>query len=139
MLISPQCAHMHVSPSERTGSSPEVTFLFDGFHGDAITGMHGAGVKTPSFAAVAAITAGFVGLLQFVNGGILATGMQSETDATGLPKINTWHVGIVMSDDGAVPNEHLHMAPQTAMGIMQRPITSYDTTIVFRKMAGINT
>jgi hypothetical protein len=40
--------------------------------------------------------------------------MQSDIKATGKQQANTGTFGIVMSDDGATPKLHLHIAPQTA-------------------------
>lgn len=58
-----------------------------GTQGAGITGTQGAGVGTPAAAAVAAITAGFVGELHIPKGGILAMGAKSAIVAAGFPSI----------------------------------------------------
>ena len=52
-----------------------------GDHGSAVAGTHGAGVNTPSLAAVAAATAGLAGELHIPNVLIFVIGTKSLTVA----------------------------------------------------------
>ncbi len=59
------------------GTPPTVTFGDPGAHGETVAGMHGAGVKTPEAADVAAITAGFDGAEHIPNGATFIIGAMS--------------------------------------------------------------
>ena len=74
MVITPPQEHIRVEVSFRAGWLPMSTVGAPGTHGAAVTGMHGAGVGTPSAAEVAAITAGFDGAVHMPNGGIFFPG-----------------------------------------------------------------
>ena len=59
MLMTPPHVHMHVEELLSAGMFPIITVEEPGAHGAFVTGTHGMGVNTPSFAAVAAATVGF--------------------------------------------------------------------------------
>lgn len=98
------------------GRPPTSTVGEPGAHGVVMTGMHGCGVNTPNAAAVAAMTWGFAGLRHSPNGAMLAPGAESVIVAAGIPDAVTRLVGGTVSGDGVAPNEHLTVAPFTAMG-----------------------
>lgn len=54
---------------------PNKTVGVPVIHGDVVTGMHGMGVRTPSAAAVAAATAGLLGVMHAPNGMMLTMGL----------------------------------------------------------------
>ena len=54
-----------------------------GIHGAVVTGMHGWGVKVPMAAAVAAATAGLVGVVHMPKGRMDAIGLLSWIVAAG--------------------------------------------------------
>ena len=114
---------MHLSPLCITSPVGSITFVFDEIQGEAITGTHGIGarVNTPKAAAVAAAvacaTAGFATVLHIPKLLIFTIGIISDTDATGSPFAKTGDFGITVSTDGAIPQEHRHIALHTAIGI----------------------
>jgi hypothetical protein len=75
--ITPAQLHTHLLVLFKAGMPPMVTVGDPGVHGAGITGTHGCGVSTPDAAAVAVMTAGFVGALHMPNGGIFAIGLKS--------------------------------------------------------------
>lgn len=100
------------------GKFASNTVGFPESQGEVVAGMQGAGVGTPSAAAVVAITAGFVGALHIPNGAIFLIGMKSIIFAPGVPSI-TLLVGSTDSVDGATPKVHCNMAPlHTHLGII---------------------
>ena len=121
--ITPPQAHIHLSPPCITAPVGIITVGFDEIQGEVITGMHGIGtrVNTPKAAAVAAAVAaatmGFATVWHIPKLFIFTIGITSDTDATGSPFTNTGAFGITVSVDGAIPQEHRHIALQTAIGI----------------------
>ena len=89
---------------------------FVGIQGDTTTGIQGIGVKTPRAAAVADATIGFDKVEHIPNGIMFSIGMKSTVVAAGRPQIRIGNFGGTMRLDGVVPNEHLHIAPQTPIG-----------------------
>lgn len=61
---------------------PNKTVGAPGFHG-VVAGMHAAGVATPAFAAVAAMTVGFKGAEHKGNAGMFLNGTKSMMFAAG--------------------------------------------------------
>ena len=118
MLIAPPQVHMHLLPEQTTGPAGSITVGLPGVHGDATTGMHGAGVGTPKAAAVIAITIGFVGAVHIENDITLTIGMIFVMQAIGMLHAVIGGVGRIVRGDGAAPNEHWHIAPHTATGIL---------------------
>ena len=81
-----------------TGTPPRTTFADPGAQTPTGTGMHGMGVCTPSAAAVAAMTAGFVGELHIPNVGMFAIGIASAIVASCCPPAVTGGpLGMVVS------------------------------------------
>ena len=73
--------------------------------------MQGIGVKTPSAAAVAAITIGFAKLLHIPNGRIFTMGLWSMMLAAGMLLVMTLFSGSTTKVEGASPNVHCNVAP----------------------------
>jgi hypothetical protein len=108
---------MQVSPLQITGIEACVTLGFEGIHGETTAGMQGIGVNAPNFAAVAAATVGLEIVLHIPKGVILAIEAKSVIVATGITFMQTGTLGMTIRDDRTEPNEHLHNALQTAIGI----------------------
>jgi hypothetical protein len=120
VLVCPGCAtvmtppHAQISvpcassagavPISTVGAPPEI-------HGAGVTGTQGIGVKTPSAAAVAAMTVGFAVLWHIANGVILTIGMESSSVAAGVPPTIVRLAGNTFSTPDAPPNEHCNVAP----------------------------
>lgn len=112
--MTPSQVHMHFDVFVSAGRLPTITVGEPGIHGAAVAGTHGAGEKTPSLAAVAAITTGFVGAEHMPNDAILAIGAKSMIVAAGNPPIITGTpFGTTVSGQGATPNVHISIAPLT--------------------------
>ncbi len=75
IVITPPHAHMHWQVLFNAGMLLISTSGTPGTQGAAVTGTHGMGVSTPKAAAVAAATAGLLGVVHMPNGGMLAIGM----------------------------------------------------------------
>ena len=106
--MTPPHAHWHVEVLSSAGTPPIVTLGEPGAHGLAITGMQGCGVRTPRAAEVAAATCGFEGVTHRRNGGTFAGVMSVTTPAGAGPLTNG---PVALNVDGAVPNEHIIVAP----------------------------
>jgi hypothetical protein len=100
---------MHVDVLLRAGIPPIRQVGEPGVQG-IVTGTQGIGVSTPSAAAVADATVGFARDMHMPNGGILVIGTQSMILAAGAPAIVLF-VGRTERVEGAMPNEHIIMAP----------------------------
>lgn len=94
----------------KAGIPPIRTVGEPGAHGETVTGIQDCGVKTPIAAAVAAATAGFAIDVHMANGMMLTLGLLSIILAAGVVAM-TLLVGIIIRDDGAVPNEHIKVQP----------------------------
>jgi hypothetical protein len=117
MVIMP--AHMQVSWQlvSSAGRLAMVTVGVPGVQGAGSTGMQGAGVGVPSAAAVAAITAGLLGLEHMPNGITLSMGMWSMIVAAGVPPAVTRLTGSTVSDEGATPKLQASTAPEVTSGV----------------------
>lgn len=73
--ITPAHVHMHLLVLSSAGMLAINTVGAPGTHGAGVTGTHGMGVSTPNAVAVAAATAGFVGVVHIPNGMMLTIGM----------------------------------------------------------------
>jgi hypothetical protein len=100
---------MHIEVLLSAGMPPIRQVGEPGVQG-AVTGMHGMGVRTPRAAAVAAATVGLAIDMHIPNGGILTIGAQSMIVAAGAPAMVLF-VGRTLRVEGAMPNEHIIMAP----------------------------
>ena len=103
---------MHVEVDSSAGMPLASVVVAPGVHGAEVAGTHGAGVKTPDAALVAAITAGFVGAEHMPKVGMFTIGLLSMMLATGAPELIILS-GRTASDAGATPKEQLIMAPAT--------------------------
>ena len=77
MDMRPPYTHVQRLVLFSAGAPPISTVGDPGAHGAGVFGMHAAGVKTPSFAAVAAATTGFAIELQRGNGVMFTSGTWS--------------------------------------------------------------
>jgi hypothetical protein len=117
--IEPPYAHMHLEVLLSAGMPPISTVGDPGVHG-VVTGMHGAGVSTPSAAAVSDATIGLLNEVHMPNGGMFAIGMQSVIVATGRLTAIVFLAGGTTSVDGASPNVHMIVEPITT-GVLMGP------------------
>ena len=112
MLITPSQVHMAFDVLFKAGKLFILTVGDPGIHGLVVTGTQGTGVATPSFAAVAAMKAGFVGAMHITNVGIFAIGAKSMiVAAIGPAAFTGGPFGIATSEVGADPNVHMSDAP----------------------------
>lgn len=74
-MITPAQVHISVEVLLSAGILPSSTVGDPTIHGAGVTGTQGIGVSTPIAAAVAAATAGLVGVIHIPNGIILTIGM----------------------------------------------------------------
>jgi hypothetical protein len=109
MIPAHMQASLHVLLS--TGMPPITVVGTPGAHGATVAGTQGIGVGTPSAAAVAAITAGFDGLLHIPNGMTLTIGTWSMIVAAGSPPAMTRLTGNTTKALGAAPKLHAIIAP----------------------------
>ena len=89
MLITPPQLHISFEELLIAGIPPIIVIGFPGVHGAAVTGIQGIGVKTPSAAAVAAITIGLAGDWHIPKGTIFTIGLLSIIFAPGIFDIST--------------------------------------------------
>lgn len=102
-VILPPQAHLHLEFFVSAFLFAIFTLLEPGFHGPAISGMHGIGVSTPIAAEVAADTVGLDIDLHIPKGGILTIGILSITVAAGRLSANTLLIGGTTSVLGVRP------------------------------------
>ncbi|GHT88314.1 hypothetical protein FACS1894113_0460 [Alphaproteobacteria bacterium] len=126
IVTAPPKAHIHIFPFMTTAPVASSTVGLVDTQGDAITGTHGIGVKTPSAAAVAAATAGLAGHEHIPKHAILSIGTKLVMLATGKLQARTLFKGRMLSGPGATPNEHLHTAPFTANMKQSKTTNSID-------------
>lgn len=103
---------MHISllASVRAGKLFMSTVGFPGTHGATVTGTQGIGVSTPRAAAVAAATAGLLGVVHMPKGGIFTIGIKSMMVAAGVVA-KTIFTGSTIREEGATPKLHVITAP----------------------------
>ncbi len=83
MVMTPVHMHMQVQVLVSAGKPLIRTIGDPGVQGLAVAGTHGPGTGAPIAAALAAMTAGLVGLLHIPNVGIFAIGAKSMIVAYG--------------------------------------------------------
>ena len=83
--------------------------------------MQGIGVNTPEAAAVADATVGLLGVVHMPNGMMFFMGTKSMMFAAGWFPDNTLFSGVTNKLEGAIPNEHIRVAPLTTWIGMARP------------------
>jgi hypothetical protein len=66
--------HINVDSQFTAGALPNKTVTEPPTHGNGVTGTHGAGVKTPIAAVVAACTTGLAGQAHMPNGRMFVMG-----------------------------------------------------------------
>lgn len=74
-LITPAQVHINVQLESSEGILPSSMVGAPGIQGEAVAGMQGMGVNTPSAAAVAAATVGLAMLMHMPKGMIFTSGM----------------------------------------------------------------
>ncbi len=72
--MTPPQVHIQVEILSSDGNSSRVVWIAPGVHGAGTTGMQGIGVGTPSAAAVAEATSGFVGVIHMPKGMMFSMG-----------------------------------------------------------------
>ena len=112
ILITPKYLHIHVLPNVRHGCPPTSTVNCAGIHA-AVIGVHGWGVSTPSAAAVAEATAGFVSVVHIPNGPMFTNGAPSPTTHAGTPPMSVVKLDVPLRTLGIVPNEQIVVPPVT--------------------------
>ncbi len=95
------------------GWFPIITVGAPATQGEAVTGTHGIGVRTPLAAAVADATVGFDGDEQVAKVGMFIMGLWSIMFAAGMFPAFTKFRGSTISEAGADPKEHDSNAPET--------------------------
>ena len=95
-----------------------MTLVAPGVHGDVVTGTHGAGVKAPSLAAVAAATVGLDIVPHMPNVGMLAMGAKAWMLAAGVSAVTGVPIGMTVSGTGTggMANEQVIIAPLLTSG-----------------------
>lgn len=111
--IVPPREHTHLDVASTHGMPATRVVVDPGDHGEAMSGVHGCGVKTPLAAVVAATTAGFVKLAHIPNGGMFAMGFMSATVAIGV--VAFAGPGATTNVEGMRPIEHWRLAPAVTM------------------------
>ena len=110
--MDPPHAHWHLLVLLSAGMLAIMSVGAPGTQG-VVTGKHAAGVATPNFAAVAAMTLGFNGAEHNGNGGMFFMGTKSMMFAAGWLPESTRFSGVTMSVDGPMPIVHINVAPLT--------------------------
>ncbi len=110
----PAHRHSQAAPSVSTGI-PSIRTLLGEIHGVTTTGTQGAGVGTPSAAAVRAITSGLAGEWHSPKVGMFTKGAKSIMVATGRSLAKT-PSGSTISADGAKPMSQNMGVPRVATG-----------------------
>ena len=108
--ITPPQLHITLDVESSAGILPMSTVGEPGVHGAAVAGTQGMGVSTPSAAAVAVITTGFVGAEHMPKGGMFTIGLLSIMVAAGVP-VSVLFSGSTTSVEGAAPKLHIIVAP----------------------------
>lgn len=118
MVITPPQVHIRVDVLFNAGILAIITVGEPGVQGAAVTGIQGMGVNTPKAAAVAEATVGLANDMHMAKGMMLTIGMLSMMLASGIFEDITRFVGSTTNEEGAVPNEHIRLAPiQTCCGM----------------------
>jgi hypothetical protein len=100
IVINPPHVHIVVQPVCNAGWPSIITLVAPGVHGDVVSGTHGAGVKAPSLAAVAAATTGFDIVPHIPKVGMLTIGANASVVAAKVPHVTGVPVGTTASGTG---------------------------------------
>jgi S-adenosylmethionine synthetase len=109
--MTPPQVHINLLVLFRAGLYLIVTVAEPGIQGAVVTGTHGAGVGTPSAAAVAAATAGLDWVVHIPKGIIFFIGMLSMIVADGMFAEFVIFSGVIIRLLGAAPKLHCNIAP----------------------------
>ena len=123
--MTPPHTHIAVQPVCRAGWPCTITLEAPGVHGDDVDGTHGAGVKTPSLAAVAAATTGLDIVPHIPNVGMFTIGANAWMFAAGVPAVTGVPIGTTASGTGTggIAIEQLIIAPLLTSGGIARDST----------------
>jgi|SRR5678815_4131947 hypothetical protein len=113
IVMMPAQLQVQVEMLSSAGWPATCTVAAPGVQGEAVAGMQGCGVSTPSAALVAAATCGLAKLVHKPNGMMFTMGTWSMMVAPGCPLVEIWLLGSTIRDDGDVPKEHANWAPFT--------------------------
>jgi hypothetical protein len=118
IVITPPHAHVVVHPACSAGCPSTMTLVAPGVHGAEVTGMHGAGVNAPNFAAVAAATVGLDIVPHIPNVGMFTIGANAWMLAAGVSHVTGVPMGTTASGTGTggIANEHVIIAPLLTRG-----------------------
>jgi hypothetical protein len=123
--MTPPHTHIAVQPVCRAGWPCTITLEAPGVHGDDVAGTHGAGLKTPSLAAVAAATTGLDIVPHIPNVGMFTIGANAWMFAAGVPAVTGVPIGTTASGTGTggIAIEQLIIAPLLTSGGIARDST----------------
>ena len=107
--------HIHILQHVRVsaGCPCTSTIGFPGIQGVVTAGMQGIGVNAPMAAAVAAATVGLEGVVHIPKGMMFTIGAKSMMLPLGTLLNILVRTGSTTSDEGAIPNVHIIIAPVT--------------------------
>lgn len=120
IVISPAQVHWHVHPVCNAGSPLIVTLLAPGVHGVSVAGVHGAGVRTPIAAAVAAATSGLARDPHIPNDGMFSIGTKSWIVPAGVSQLTGLPLGTTVSGTctgGIACEQEISAVLETSCGI----------------------
>ncbi len=136
IVMTPPHMHIAVHPVCSAGCPLTVTLAAPGVHGDVVAGTHGAGVNTPSLAAVAAATTGLDIVPHVPNVGMLTIGANAWMFAASVPAVTGVPIGTTVNGTGTggIAIEQLTMAPVLTSG----GIASDSTPVPFRIQTSVD-
>ena len=111
MVITPAQLHIKVDELLRAGILATMAVGEPTIHGAVVMGIHGMGVNTPKAAAVAAATMGLAMDIQDPKGATFIMGLLSMMFAAGTLLAMVLLRGRTVKVPGAIPKEHIIMAP----------------------------
>jgi hypothetical protein len=128
--IIPAQVHRHLLSTVASGISLAFIKAEGGAQGAGMTGTQGIGVNTPSAAAVAATTSGFVGLLHIANGSTFTRGIISMIVAVAKASFTTGFPGISVATNrlGAAPKLQVSAHPVVRSSGMRDPLIGGGST-----------
>jgi hypothetical protein len=116
--MTPPHVHIAVQPVCSAGWPLTITLAAPGVQGAVVTGTQGAGLNTPSFAAVAAATTGLDIVPHIPKVGMLTIGANAWMFAAGVSAVTGVPMGTTVNGTGTggIAIEQLIMAPLLTSG-----------------------
>ncbi len=111
IVITPAQLHIKVDELLRAGILATMAVGEPTIHGAVVMGMQGIGVNTPKAAAVAAATMGLAMDMHEPKGATFIMGLLSMMFAPGILLAMVLFRGRTFKVPGAIPKEHIIMAP----------------------------